>query len=502
MKILLKSFLYLFLSLFLYSCGSSDSSDEVITIEEEEDPDPIATITITVVDDVSLDFGEVVENITQTKTFKISNSGNVPLEITEIKVPDGFSLDWISGSIAAGSFRDVNLSFMPNGISDFGGEIIIESNATSGNNKVNCLGVGISDIYEGDLLLASQIEIENFVNKGYKEVTGQLFIAFESGFPNRNTTIVSLEPLSQLRSINTIRINSTANLKSLNGLEDVEIKGSVALFDNVGLENIDGLVNIVDLNGFLQIAGCSSLTNLSALANLVSVKSVLTITYNDLLENLNGLSSLKMIGGNLEIKNNPFVNTLEGLNNLENIGGNLSVSYNERLNDFCAIKNLLVSNGLDGTFFETRYNKYNPSKLDITDGDCFKDFPQGVYGGNLVIRSKGAYETFISMNYEGIDGDLTINNNRDSDIMSLEDLSGLKRVLGNLYINRMIIEDLQGLGNLELVEGNLQISDNPNLSDFCEIQGLLQNNGVGSFFTSGNVYNPSAQEIVEETCSN
>ena len=167
------------------------------------------------------------------------------------------------------------------------------------------------------------------------------------------------------------------------------------MFDNVGLENIDGLSNITDINGFFQIAGSSSLKNIDALANLVSVKSILTITNNALLENINGLISLKSVGGDLQIRHNPFINSLEGLNALENIGGNLNLSPNERLNDFCAIKNFLISDGLVGSIFEMQFNKYNTSRQNIIEGDCFKDFPQGVYGGNLTIRSKGAYNTCL-----------------------------------------------------------------------------------------------------------
>ncbi|WP_378187065.1 DUF1573 domain-containing protein [Aquimarina sp. W85] len=507
MKSLLKnySFLLLFYTLLLCSCSSSDSDDGIVSTpkeEEEEKPVENASLVLTVRDDTSLDFGEVVQNFVFTKKIKITNSGNIPLEISSISVPNGFSLDWSSGTIPVEGSKDITVEFTPDKIDDFGGVISVNSNAGTVNNTLTCAGKGVSDIFEEDLILSDQQEIEDFIKRGFKEIKGTLYIAYTGKTSyDRNISITSLESLSQLRSINAIRINSTVNLSNLNGLENLDIKGSIALVDNIGLENIDGLKNIVNINGFLQIAGCSSLRNLDSLGNLTTVRFIVTITSNDLLENLNGLNKLKSIGGNLQISFNPFINNLDGLSNLETIEEGLSIEGNARLNNFCSLRTMLNSGGLKGYFRETSFNRYNPSKSDVMSGDCTKDFPQGVYGGNLNIRSKNEYNTFISQNFEGIDGNLTINN-RDSDILTLEELSGLKSVSGTLYINQMVIEDLKGLQNLENVQGNVQISQNANLSDFCDILPLINGNGLsGTFTASGNPYNPTRQDLEAGTCT-
>ncbi len=505
MKALPKNYTYflIFSILFFFNCSSSDADDPVSDTDEEVDPDPTSIIGLTIDDGTVLDFGEVVQNITRTKKVKISNSGNTPLEVSTILVPDGFSSDWLSGTIDAGAFKDINITFTPSEIKDFEGRIIIESNASSGETAINCLGIGISDIFDGDILFSDQQEIQGFIDDGYKEITGTLFIAYDSSNSVHNTSITSLLPLSKLRSIQTIRINSTSNLVNLDGLENVEIKGSIALVDNIGLENINGLKNLTGIQGFLQIAECHSLKNVDPLNNLVSIESILTITHNDLLENIEGLSSLKKISGDLELKFNPFINSLEGFNNLETIGGRVFIKGNQRLRSYCAIQSLVINGGIQDIFYALTLNKYNPKIEELKNGSCEADIPQGVYNGDVRLDNFPDYDFFVSFGYEEIDGNLSIVigtiNNRS--ITSLDDWSSLKKIKGDFIIENTSINNLEGLSNLELIDNNLEIRNNNNLSDYCAIVSLVQSGGIGNNYLSvDNSYNPTFENLQNGVC--
>ena len=508
MKILQQSFLlpFFILTLMFYSCSSSDDTESISPeIEEEIEPVLEAVIGLSIVDEANLDFGEVVQGISSQKKVKIQNYGDLDLNINRVVLPEGFSSSIVDGVISPGQNIETVIYFNPNEIKEYSGQLIVESNAVSGNDVMNLSGIGISDIYDGDLLLANQIEIENFINKGYKEVTGQLFIAFESGRPNRNTDIVSLEPLSQLRSINTIRINSTANLTNLNGLEGVEINGSIALFDNIGLENIDALANLTNLNGFLQIAGSDSLSNLDGLSNLESVGSILTITYNESLENLNGLANLNSIGGNLELRRNPFLHTLDGLDNLTSIGGGrIFIKENQRLKGYCSILELLQNNGIQDIFYSLEFNRYNPSVGDIENGLCEAEIPQGVYYGDVRLSNFPDYDFFVSFGFEEVIGDVTIVLGRVNNryLENLEGWQQLKRVRGTLTISSTYIQNLDELSNLEFVEGNLEILNNMELNNYCGVVPLIQVNGIqGNYYSTNNLYNPSIENLQNGICS-
>ena len=91
----------------------------------------------------NLAFGNVTVGQTATRTLTISNTGNVTLNVTNISYPAGFSGNWNSGNIAAGSSINVTVSFTPNAATNFGGNITVGSDATSGINTIAASGSGL-----------------------------------------------------------------------------------------------------------------------------------------------------------------------------------------------------------------------------------------------------------------------------------------------------------------------------------------------------------------------
>ena len=95
-----------------------------------------------------LDFGEVAINQSPSKSFTISNTGTVRLQVSKIDFPEGFSGDWTKGSIPAGGKQAVKVTFKPTA-KDYSATITVSSNAsnaTEGKSSLAVSGKGIGSI--------------------------------------------------------------------------------------------------------------------------------------------------------------------------------------------------------------------------------------------------------------------------------------------------------------------------------------------------------------------
>jgi hypothetical protein len=68
------------------------------------------------------------------------------------------------------------------------------------------------------------------------------------------------------------------------------------------------------------------LPNLQGLGNIINVTGAVDISINPLLANVDELINLESIGGKLYIRNNTNLLDLDGLNALTTIGGELEIS--------------------------------------------------------------------------------------------------------------------------------------------------------------------------------
>jgi hypothetical protein len=90
----------------------------------------------------NLAFGNVAVGQTATRILTISNSGNAPLNVSSITYPASFSGNWSSGAVAAGTSQNISVTFAPSAASNFSGNIVVTSNATSGTNTIAISGTG------------------------------------------------------------------------------------------------------------------------------------------------------------------------------------------------------------------------------------------------------------------------------------------------------------------------------------------------------------------------
>jgi hypothetical protein len=92
----------------------------------------------------NLTFGDVNVGQSATRTLTISNTGNATLNVTNVSYPTGFSGNWNSGTIAPASSTNINITFTPNAATNFGGNITVGSDATSGINTISANGSGLA----------------------------------------------------------------------------------------------------------------------------------------------------------------------------------------------------------------------------------------------------------------------------------------------------------------------------------------------------------------------
>jgi hypothetical protein len=131
------------------------------------------------------------------------------------------------------------------------------------------------------------------------------------------------------------------DITNLNGLIAVtSIWGYLDLLGNDALTSPVGLDNLTSIGGYLHIYGNDALTSLIGLDNLSSIDSMFYIEGNAALENMSGLENLTIIGTYLTIFKNDGLSSLSGLESLTSIGGDLSIEYNSSLISIGGLENV------------------------------------------------------------------------------------------------------------------------------------------------------------------
>jgi hypothetical protein len=199
-----------------------------------------------------------------------------------------------------------------------------------------------------------------------------------------------------------------------------------------------------------------------------------TILGSSSITNLNGLSVLTSIGGGLTIRFNYYLVSLEGLDNLTQIGGTLLIRSNPSLTT-CDADWLcgLIANTEGPVIIQENATGCN-SVIEVAlscDGlPCLAN-------GEYWIHSQADIDNF-SLAFpacHALQGDVYINGN---DITNLDGLSQINAIDGGLFIGvyssdqgNPLLTSLIGLQNLESVT-NLRIRHNPSLSELTGLENI------------------------------
>lgn len=359
----------------------------------------------------------------------------------------------------------------------------------------------IGGVYEGDVDLTSQAEVNVFGLFGYTSINGFLVV----GIKNETTDIIDLSPLSTLVSVSGyVFIQDTQNLRSVN-LDAMEtIGGGLGIDRNQNLTALS-LNSLSVINTGFAFRENEKMTSIGEFNSLTSIKGHVNIHNNPSLRSLEGLSSLISVNWALNIYSNDNLLTLAGLDALKSIidpGVGSSILY------ICDNKSLtsINLNGLSNVYDLDIKN--NPALTSI-GLDSFTNLD------NLHIENNDALPNLLGFtNLTTISEKLLV---KDND--SLINFTGFDNLttLSKVYIaSNAQLTSLKGLDNVTAVYsfylgdyGWDSVNDgpkggpNPNLTDLCAVQNLFVNgNGASANVRiQGNAYNPTIQDIMDGNCS-
>ena len=420
------------------------------------------------------------------------------------------------------------------------------------------------NVFQGDLVISTQAEIDNFGANDYSKINGNLTInAF-----SENLNLENLTGLSEITGDLIIQssISFTTNLNGLNCLKEVggilvvarvgdlgplsslERVGLSLILDQCNTSSFQAFDNLEYIGSGLSFINSSSTTNLSGFSNVTFLGNAVTISNNQSLSNINILENVNSdLNGTITIINNANSLNINGFNNItyanqlyignDNSNGTINV---EGFSSLLEANELFItgSNNFEGL---NSINKIN-IKLEVipstgaeqrtiqglsnvtsigleSDPNAFTTLRiRGVENfnaldqvqsikGNVLIGQIGNALSFD--NLTSIEGNLEITFSGFSSMAgfpSLSSVSGHFLLLHNDFLTSLNgLENLLSVGSTQNTGTPLNISWNSSLSDYCALIPLLStgfdNNGFGGVGTN-NLYNPTITEILNGNCSN
>jgi hypothetical protein len=364
-------------------------------------------------------------------------------------------------------------------------------------------------IYNDDLDLYNQNQINNFGNKGYVQINGNVTI---SDFSESKRNIVDLSPLSSIKIINgyfDIRLNR--GLNSLEGLTINQIGRDFRIKSNSFLQSLKGLENLERISGNFEIErNTGEPIELKSLDNLKYIGGTLRI-YNNFLNTIDTFNNLEKVNY-IFIEANG-VNKIKGFNKLSNIKETIQIERNSLLTEINGFNNLRLSNTIsiysnDSLEKLSGFNKLLQSSGNISIGlssnlsliDAFRNLEtaKGFSINNTAISNLNMLANLVNLK-EG----LTIANNS-----KLKNLEGLNKLEGNInslfnIFRNQNLTSLKGIEKLKLIEGNIQIISNEKLRDFCGLVNAISNHTKekNSYSVQNNLINPTLDDLKSNKCN-
>ncbi len=331
----MKKLIILFIVPLLFACSTDSNNDN----------SPEMGITTTI--NISNFSASIDENPTEGTSLgtinAITNQGTISFSILEQSPGGAISIDNTNGeiSVADSTIFDYEINTMISGTIQ----------ATNGDvNETATFSIQINDvaeenIFEGNILLLTQEEVNNFGANQYTQITGILRVGTVA---TPNSSIIDLSPLSTIQRVNDLNIIANESLENLTGLENLTfVLGWIRIGLNTNLESITSLSSINnELNREIFIWQNPNLLSLQGLNNIPNIRN-LNIEFNPLLTDLNALSDLFSIEDS-----------------------RLVVRFNDNLSDLCGIQNAVLNSNIEPIDYFMEGNLFNPTLQDFEDGNC------------------------------------------------------------------------------------------------------------------------------------
>lgn len=360
-----------------------------------------------------------------------TNQGTVTFSITEQNPAGAFSIDASSGElkVANESLFDFETNPIITGtVKVANGSIIKNALITITLNDVN-----EDNIFDGNVALRTQAEVDEFGTHNYIGITGHLIIGYNSD-------------------------EDYSDITDLSSLEALTFVGKeVGISHNKVLKHLIGLGYLSEIGSHLTINNNPVLVTLESLNSLTVINKDLSVINNDSLTSFNGLHNIVSVGQYLTVMGMPVVN-LNGLHNITS-ARSLVISYNPNLENIDALSGIT-------TMAFLLLIEANPSLVSL----------DALQNTNSTIISMHILDNESILNLNGltnidVDEGIVISNNKS--LTSLSGLESVTNLASGIQIEKN--ENLLNLNGLEnLIEASLQFLawQNPNLSDFCAIKNL------------------------------
>lgn len=178
-------------------------------------------------------------------------------------------------------------------------------------------------------------------------LSGLTSAAWGSRVTIHNTSVEDLDGLGNLTSAHWFELIGNTALTDLTALSGLDVPGPFFINGNTALTSLDGLQGLTALyTGALVIENNPLLVDLSGLANLGSIAGSLVIGNNDSLSNLDDLSGLVVVSSSINIANNDLLTDIGGLGGLVGFSATLDIRDNAQLASLGNLSNLTELGGL------------------------------------------------------------------------------------------------------------------------------------------------------------
>ncbi|PHS62557.1 MAG: hypothetical protein COB12_10540 [Flavobacterium sp.] len=351
-------------------------------------------------------------------------------------------------------------------------------------------------VYEGNVIINTQEGINAFGENNYCEINGNLII----GYTDNGSTdyVIDLSPLSSIKKVKYLSINSSQELETLSGLNIETVSGIIINNNNV-LSNIDALLSINSDIEFLSVSLNSELTNINGLSNITTLKEIdqnsvrIEISLNYKLTNIDGLSNISTFEivdyGGIEIVDNNVLANINGLNNIpSDFKGNIIIDRNQLLNNIEGLSNITNIRG-------------DLSIVALGD-DLVLDGLESLttIDGKLTIAYTKAENLNGLNNLVSVGEEINISSNHS--LINIDGLNNLDSANQIIFKNNNTITNIDGFANINSITNDLELTQNNALSDFCGLNEVIFANGIGgNYIVEFNAYNPTQQDILDGNCS-
>ena len=267
---------------------------------------------------------------------------------------------------------------------------------------------------------------------------------------------------------------------------------------SVDVEELDGFNNLTDVNGDFVITSSNSLIKISGFNNLLNARNV-TIALNPILTDVGGFRSLIKVFKSLEIGDSPGIQNITGFENLQTIGGELNISKNPVLKTIPSFNNLeTIGDDLNLTLNPILEEAIGFEKLVSIGNDLNIENVKIIRGFQQLrtierffdIRGSGVEEVPSFPLLEIVGAAFRI---ESTNVRAITGYNSLKSVGEQYFLedwfivsNNKLLSSVIGFGQFEKVEGNLEVQNNPLLSDCSWLCNIINKGEITGALTIQN----------------